>query len=549
MVKVVNADAPVAREITAKSAPGNIQVLAPTAFKPVKDGLGDVYSAIVGNRNIEISPKDVRVVFPGGVTFKETISDRLDVSGWITNLPSGLAGHIHEASGGEKGAKEFRIFVSGIPLETRKEPVKVTIPGAFLNTGVDAVIEPNNDALIDIAEATITVADASAADAVPAAWTRSGKTVVIGGSVGSPIVPKTLTIRLVDASVPLAIPERTDLSRWITNLPGGLMALASETEKDAAEVVLTISGTPLEAIDQAVFVRIPAVELHRALDLVVEPNEDIRFEIYGLSIAGVIVGGAVKNPIKPVTVNISFGAGKLLNEIVKDTDLSKWFINLPTGLTAAAASATPAGAQEIAVIMGGIPAAHVNAPIKVRVPANVIYEGKSFDVAQNDNARYDVGSFDVLTRTREEENSLNKNWRGPENWQLNNPKLVDEKDFDPLGIVQITVQSVEEIGPQNDYFWNGDQITYGKLMAEARKIGAHAIINIVIDYEDVITENIAKRHVIDGYKLSADELAANRKSANRFTLEAGIDGSLSLIETTRRTVRTYTGTALAIKYK
>jgi hypothetical protein len=163
MVKVVNADAPVAKEVTtAKNAPGNIQVLPPTAFKPDKDGLGDLYSAIAGNRNTEIYPKDVKVVFPEGVRFKETISDKTDVSGWITNLPSGLVGHIHEAAGGEKGAKEFRIYVSGTPLETRKEPVKVTIPGSFLNTGVNTVIDPNNDALIDIAEATIAVADAPA---------------------------------------------------------------------------------------------------------------------------------------------------------------------------------------------------------------------------------------------------------------------------------------------------------------------------------------------------------------------------------------------------
>jgi hypothetical protein len=250
--------------------------------------------------------------------------------------------------------------------------------------------------------------------------------VLIGGSVGSPLTPKTLTIRLIDASIPAAISEQTNLSRWITNLPSGLVALASKTEKDATEVVLTISGTPQEAVDQAVYVQIPARELHRVLDLVVAPNEDIRFEIYGLAIGSVIVGGAVKNPIKPVAVDISFGAGKLLDEITKDTDISKWFINLPAGLKATVADTAPAGASEISVTMEGTPAAHVNAPIKVRVPANIIYEGKAFDVAQNDNARYDVGSFDVLNRTRETEASLNKNWRGPEDWQLNNPKLVDE---------------------------------------------------------------------------------------------------------------------------
>jgi hypothetical protein len=102
----------------------------------------------------------------------------------------------------------------------------------------------------------------------------------------------------------------------------------------------------------------------------------------------------------------------------------------------------------------------------------------------------------------------------------------DEKDFDPIGVVQITSESVEELGPTNDYFWNGDEITYGKLMAEAKKMGAHAIINIVIDYADVVKEKIERRHVVPGYKLSADEKAANRKTANRFSIETGLDGSL-----------------------
>ncbi|MDR1908425.1 MAG: hypothetical protein LBQ35_00720 [Spirochaetaceae bacterium] len=547
-VRVLDASAPQAQEKTVKAAPGTIQVLPPSNFIPLRDTLGDIYTAISGNRGVEIFPKDVRVVLPGGVTLAETIPDRTEVSSWITNLPAGLVGHIHEAAGGEKGAREFRILVSGTPTETKKEPVAVTIPGSYLSGGVDLEIETNPNALIDIANATIQVSDVAAEDALPPAWSRNRNTIVIGGSVGFPIIPKTITIRLDHASVPRVIPDETNLSRWITNLPNGLYALASETEKDATEVVLTISGVPTEAIDQAIFVRIPSEELHRALDLVVQPNEDLRFEIYGLSLSNVIVGGAVNNEIVPRTVTIHFGAGKLIEEIAKDANLARWFTNLPAGLRAVATDTTPAGASAVTVTISGTPSSNVDAPILVTVPANVIYEGRAFEVSRNDNARYDVGAFEVQTRVREVEDSENPNWRGNRNWQLNGPRLVEVKDFDAVGVIQITAQSVEEIGPDNDYRWSGDGITYAKLMAEARRLNAHAIINIVVDFEDTITERIERRHVLPGYRLSVEEQAANRRNPNRFVLVTEIDGALALVETTHRTVRVYTGTALAIRY-
>ncbi|MDR2617509.1 MAG: hypothetical protein LBC62_01450, partial [Treponema sp.] len=378
----------------------------------------------------------------------------------------------------------------------------------------------------------------------PTAWSRSARTIVIGGSVGSIITPKTITIKFDHATLSLAIPVGTDLSDWITNLPTGLSALTSGAEKCAEEIQLTISGIPQAAIDQPVYVKVPAEFLHRALDLVVRPNDDLRFEIFGLSLSNVLIGGAINTEIIPKTFTVYFGAAKLLSDVAKDTDLSKWFGNLPSGLKAVANETAVAGSSSLGVKVTGTPVAYINEPIKISIPANIIYTGRGFDVARNDNARFDVGSFESEILKYITEQTLNDN-----EWRLRSPKLVDVKDFEAVGIIQITAQTVEELGPDGAYHWNGEGITYSKLLAEARKLNAHAIINVVIDYRDDTTNTIERRHVVDGYKFSPQEQTFLKSDKNRLVLETQDDGSLVLVERTHRTVRTYTGNALAIKYR
>jgi hypothetical protein len=542
-VAVIEAEVPVAREKTVKTAPGSIQILGPTGFKVLKDTSGEIFSAIVGNKGTEINPKDVKVTFPAGITFRETVGDKADVSSWITNLPAGLVANIHEAEG---GVKEFRILVSGVPEETKKEPVQVTIPGSYLTNGSDTAIEPNGNAIIDIADAVLDIGDVDPSELgeVSAVWARSARTIVIGGSVGSVITPKTITVKFDHAALSFAIPVGTNLSDWITNLPTGLSAITSGAEKDATEIKLTISGTPQAAIDQPVYVKVPAEFLHRALDLVVRPNDDLRFEIFGLSLSNILIGGAINTEIIPKTFNIYFGAAKLLSDTNKDTDLSKWFGNLPSGLKAVANETAIAGSSSLSVKVTGTPVAYINEPIKISIPANIIYTGRGFDVARNDNARFDVGSFESEILKYITEQTLTDN-----DWRLKSPKLVDVKDFEAVGIIQITAQTVEELGSDGAYHWNGEGITYSKLLAEARKLNAHAIINVVIDYRDDTTNTIERRHVVDGYKFSPQEQAYLKFDKNRLTLETQDDGSLVLVERTHRTTRTYTGNALAIRYR
>ncbi|MDR2048349.1 MAG: hypothetical protein LBP69_02740, partial [Treponema sp.] len=253
--------------------------------------------------------------------------------------------------------------------------------------------------------------------------------------------------------------------------------------------------------------------------------------------------------ILPKTFTIYFGAAKLLANIDKDTDLSRWFGNLPSGLKAVVNETAAAGSSSLSVKVTGTPSIYINEPIKISVPRNIIYSDRGFDVAQNDNARFDVGSFESEILKYIAEQTLDENGVKSNAWQLKSPKLVDVKDFEAVGIIQITAQSVEEIGPDGAYHWNGEGITYSKLLAEAKKLNAHAIINVVIDYRDDITNTIERRHVVDGYKFSPQEQAYLKFDKNRLTLETQDDGSLVLIEHTHRTVRTYSGNALAIRYR
>jgi hypothetical protein len=546
-VSVVESNVPVPQEIKATVAPGDIRILDPSAF--LKKNPWEGNTAIVGNKDVEIKPKDVEVVFPTGITFTETVLDRTDVTTWITNLPAGLVGEIHEAIGGEKGAKSFKIFVSGTPTETKKEPVQVTIPGEFLSTGSSLTITPNENALIDIAEGfieEITKTDV----ALTSEWARSSKTIIIDGAVDTELVPRTIKIRLDKAAVPADIKDKTDLSYWITNLPAGLQALADFTEKDAEEINLTIKGVPRQAVNAPIYVMIPGRDLHRILDLNIKENPDLRFEIFGLTVSSVIVGGAVNNEIVPKTFDIDLGAGALLKEIEQGTDLSAWFTNLPKGLKAVVPETLAEQRSTVRVSISGIPTSIIDAPMAIKVPAGIMH-AQSFDVTRNDNARFDVGSFESIKgKPQLNAASLNKKGHWDSAFELNNPKIVDLKDFEAVGVIQVSSTKTEDVGADKNYFWSGYEINYSDLMAEAKRLGAHAIINVVIDYKDTVTVTTEKRHAVPGYKLSPEELALNKAEKDRFSIEIGIDGvTTTLVERTRKTERVYTGTALAIKYK
>jgi uncharacterized protein YbjQ (UPF0145 family) len=141
----------------------------------------------------------------------------------------------------------------------------------------------------------------------------------------------------------------------------------------------------------------------------------------------------------------------------------------------------------------GRPSARLRAPIQLRIPANVTTANIVLELPASENAVYDIGGFES--------------------------------------------RSLHEIG---------DGITYGKLMAEARRLNAHAIINIVVDWDDVITETTIRRHVEANHVDTRSE--AIRKQNKLISVEPDPNGGLIYVETVRVTNRTYTGIALAIQY-
>jgi len=98
--------------------------------------------------------------------------------------------------------------------------------------------------------------------------------------------------------------------------------------------------------------------------------------------------------------------------------------------------------------------------------------------------------------------------------------ITPAKDFNGVGLV-FTEQSFK-LNPEESF--NGETYTYQKLLQEAQKLGADAIINVVVDYR-IINETST----------------STETSSNLFSSSSSSSGSFVRTET-------WYGSALAIKY-
>jgi hypothetical protein len=412
--------------------------------------------------------------------------------------------------------------------------------------------------LIDIVDATVEVSNDSRFTGVETdQWVHNANTRIIGGTLGSKIVPKDITITLIDTSIQVPIKNGADVTDWFLNIPYGLRATAHAldpgaqyaADKGETRIIITIDGIPEQAVNQAIWIRVPYEVTNRSWDFHIPPSEDRRFEIYGVDVTPVVVGGAVNRDIDSKTFKIIFGGTKLTAGIAQDTDISSWFTNLPQGLKAVVAEdAVPAaaGQQSLAVTISGRPDARINEKMLVRVPADITTANIVLEIPPSGKAMYDIGSYssslanDVELRT-------GTNWRGPvQGWGLVGPDVTRVKDFTAVGIIQIETESVYAIGADGEYHWTGDTISYSDLMAEARRIDAHAIIDVVIDSRDTVNETTERRHIEAGHVPTALEAAKIDKGLIR--QEADPNGGTIYVEAISEITRTWTGTALAIRY-
>jgi hypothetical protein len=412
--------------------------------------------------------------------------------------------------------------------------------------------------LIDIVDAEVEIADNSRfVHDVNTQWTRNANTKIIGGILGSKIIARDITIRLIETSIQFPIKDGDDLTGWFLNIPLGLKATAHAAypdtkyaaEKGATQIIVTIDGIPEQTINQPILIRVPWEVTNRSWDFHIPPDNDRRFEVYGVDMAAIIVGGAVNREIDSKTFKIKFGGTKLADSIPLGTDISEWFTNIPRGLRAVVSEdAVPIteGQQSLTITISGTPTVQVNEKMLVRIPANITTANLVMEIPPSDKARYDIGSYSSIS-TEDLELRTGTNWRGvqPE-WGLIGPEVFKIKDFTAVGIIQIQAQSVYAMGEDGEDHWTGDYITYGNLMAEARKLNAHAIIDVVIDYDDQVNELIERRHVEAGHVPTTLETIKMMKG--RIQEEIDPNGGTIYVERITVINRTWTGTALAIQY-
>ncbi|MDR2747792.1 MAG: hypothetical protein LBB77_10155 [Treponema sp.] len=413
--------------------------------------------------------------------------------------------------------------------------------------------------LIDIVDADVEISDGTSrfADDITKQWARSGETKIIGGSLGSKIVARDLTITLIETSIQVPIKNKAIITNWFLNIPKGLRATAHAVdpearfaaEKGATQIIVTIDGVPEETINQPIMIRVPWEVTNRSWDFHIPPDPDRRFEVYGVDMAAVIVGGAVNRDIDPKTFRIKFGGTKLADSISQDTDISTWFTNIPQGLKAVVSeNAVPVseGQQALTITISGRPTVQVNEKIQVRIPPNITVANIVLEIPPTDKALYDIGSYSSIP-AEDIELRTGSNWKGvQEGWGLTGPEVFKSKDFTAAGIIQLQSKSVYKIGEDGEYHWTGAYITYGELMAEAKKLSAHAIIDVVIDYNDQVNETIERRHVEAGHVPTYLERIKLGKGL--ITEEADPNGGTIYVERISVTNRTWTGTALAIQY-
>jgi uncharacterized protein YbjQ (UPF0145 family) len=412
--------------------------------------------------------------------------------------------------------------------------------------------------LIDIVDAEVDIAnDSRFAGNDDAKWERSAKTKSIGGTLGTRIEPKDITIKLFETSFQIPVKNGADVRTWFLNIPYGLKATAHAldpeakfaADKGATEIIVTIDGIPEQTINQAIKISVPYDVTNRAWDFHIPPNEDLRFEVYGVDVAPIVVGGAVNRDIDSKTFKIKFGGTKLASTLALDMDVSAWFTNLPPGLKAVVAEETvPAaeGQQSLTVTISGKPTAQRNEKMLVRIPANITTSGKILEVPPSEKTMYDIGSYSSVP-ANDIELRTGSNWKGViQGWGLTGPEVFKSKDFTGVGIIQIETESVYAIGLDGEYHWTGDSIAYSDLMAEARRLDAHAVIDVVIDSKDVVNETTEKRHVEAGHVPTELEAIKIRKGLIRS--EPDPNGGTVYVEKISVIRRTWTGTALAIRY-
>jgi hypothetical protein len=504
--------------------PGSPLVLA-TAEEP------KAFQAISGVVGRVIEPKDVIITFK-----EETLADDIETGtpvDWIINLPQGLGARIREA---QKDTGRIVISVEGIPAVPLNENIHIFIPDSFLTHAMPQDIL-SEEAKFEILEGSLDVALHYDTPVIPPDY------VYLNGSIGTEATPADLRVTLTGAALAKDIEEEIPVD-WVRNLPAGLSASVQSAKAGTTTLVITLRGTPREVREDAVQVVIPAAILGSIEDFAV-PNEIIVWHIKGAVVQTVLIDGSVDSAISAKDVTITLSGVSFAADLAPGT-VVPWITNLPQGLTARVKQVR-AGENRGIITVAGTPAEISEEVLSITIPAAAVSGVGPVPAVPNSNARFTInGNIRQISTSYINNGSQRADWMGSAMGPLNVPVLPSVKDFEGLGIVTVQATAVEQLGPDNQYHWSGKIVNYGSLIIEAQRLGADAIINVVIDYTDSIQNVQTTREIAQEHQWTEEE---QDKLSKGILKEVRSGGIRRAVETNRVVTRTYTGSALAIKYK
>jgi hypothetical protein len=330
---------------------------------------------------------------------------------------------------------------------------------------------------------------------------------------------------------------------WVFNSPKGLTVSVQPAVAGAATLYLTLRGIPVEAKNEPVQVIIPARILGDVENFRV-PNEIIWWRILGGSIGPVLINGSVDSAIMAKDVSITLMGDLFLSDMAPGASVN-WITNLPQGLSARV-KRVRANENFGVITVAGTPTEPSMDILAVSIPPSVVNSRTEVPLTVSMDARFAINANTrLITVTEDSGGSSNPNWMGTQIGPLNIPILPSIKDFQGLGLVTVRASAVEKLGADNQYHWTGETVNYGMLIEAAARLGAHAIINVVVDYTDKVEYKEVIRELAAEHEWSEDELD---KFSRGILREIRKDNTRYTVETSHVITRTYIASALAIRY-
>ena len=486
--------------------------------------------AISGIQGVRLEPTDVLITFRNA-RLREGFRPGTEVN-WITNLPAGLTARIREAN---RGSNTIILLVEGVPQITLNEEMRFNFPHYVLDSLQNFAFS-SEDVKFEILQGSLELPPFAMPMPPPRNYIR------IHGLVGTELPAFNFRINLVETALQTAILEETPVN-WVVNRPAGLSISVQPASAGATTLFLTVTGTPQEAKTEAVRITIPGHVLGDVSNFTV-PNELILWNVIGGTIQPVIISGSVGSAINTRDLTINLMGTEFSQDMAPGTVVN-WVTNLPPGLTARVRRVR-AGETTGVITVAGTPNIPSTDVLNIVVPGFALRDTATVSVITNVDARFAINdNTRIISFSQISDGTSNPNWMGPQIGPLNVPMLPPVKDFEGVGIVTVRAIAVERLGPDNQYHWSGERINYGRLMEEAQRLGAHAIINVVIDYTDNVEFMEVIRELAPEHEWSADELD---KISRGILREIRRDNVRYSVETSHVITRTYIGSALAIRY-